>query len=63
MPEPRGSYETRTWQHDPAAYAPARFRRACRYDAFIPEPLTGFAPSLRAATTGTVSEAERGLGH
>ena len=61
MRQRRGLYETRTWHQTPAAYAPARYRRACRYDTFIPEPLAGFAPSLRAATAGTVSDAERGL--
>lgn len=57
----RGTYETRTWQHDPTAYAPARYRRACKYDTFIPDGLAGFTPGLEPATTGTVSEAERTL--
>jgi len=30
-----------TWQHEPRLQAPAKYRRACRYDAFIPEPLLG----------------------
>ncbi len=55
----RGRYERRTWQHDPTLYAPARFRRACYYDVFVPEPLTGFEPTLAAATFGVVSDAER----
>ena len=57
----RGRYERRTWQHDPTLYAPARFRSACHYDVFLPEPLAGFAPTLAAATVGVVSDAERRL--
>jgi Fic family protein len=57
----RGRYERRTWQHDPALYAPARYRRACDYDTFLPDPLVGFDPRLRASTTGVVSDAERRL--
>ena len=57
----RGRYETRTWQHDPTLYAPARYRRACTYEVFLPELLAGFAPNLEAATVGAVSDAERAL--
>lgn len=36
----RGRYDERTWVADPAAdYAPPRYRRACRYRSFIPDPL------------------------
>jgi hypothetical protein len=41
--------------------APPAGLRACEYDAFIPEGLAGFAPSLEPANTGTVSDAERTL--
>jgi hypothetical protein len=57
----RGRYERRTWQHDPTSYAPARFRSACHYDVFLPQPLAGFEPPLAAATVGVVSDAERRL--
>ncbi len=57
----RGRYERRTWEHDPTRYAPARFRSACHYDVFLPEPLAGFEPTLAAATVGVVSDAERRL--
>ena len=49
------------WQHDPTLYAPARYRRACRYDAFVPDPLTGMTLSLDAETAGIVSEAENAI--
>lgn len=57
----RGRYEQRTWEYDPTLYAPARYRRACHYDVFLPDPLAGFEPALSGATLGVVSEAERRL--
>jgi len=57
----RGRYERRTWQYDPTLYAPARFRRACNYDTFLPDPLAGFEPILTASAIGVVSDAERRL--
>lgn len=59
----RGRYERKTWRHDPTLYAPRRYRRACSYDVFIPDPLpTGersldFSISSELATT--LSEVER----
>ena len=35
----RGRYLTQTWRSDPTLYAPRRYRRACQYRAFIPDPL------------------------
>jgi len=57
----RGRYEQRTWEYDPTLYAPARYRRACHYRVFLPDPLGGFEPALSGATVGVVSEAERRL--
>jgi Fic family protein len=50
-----------TWEHDPTIYAPARYRRACRYEAFIPVELAEFELSLDAVTAGVVSEAEAAI--
>jgi hypothetical protein len=36
----RGTLVRRTWEHDPARYAPPRFRRACQYESFIPDELS-----------------------
>ncbi|MEX2562897.1 MAG: Fic family protein [Nitriliruptoraceae bacterium] len=57
----RGRYEPRTWRYDPTLYAPARYRRACSYEVFVPEPLADFEPTLSASTMGVVSDAERAL--
>ncbi len=49
------------WQHDPSLYAPARYRKACGYEAFIPAPLAELELSLSAATAGVVSDAEQAI--
>ncbi|MDP9349773.1 MAG: Fic family protein, partial [Gemmatimonadota bacterium] len=49
------------WQHDPTIYAPARYRRACKYEAFLPDPLRGLPLSLAAEVAGVVSEAEAAI--
>ena len=54
----RGRLVRRSWQYDPALYAPARHRRACSYDAFVPDLIAGFSPVLEGALAGVVSDAE-----
>ncbi len=50
-----------TWQHDPTLYAPARYRKACGYEAYIPAPLGELALTLGAETAGIVSDAESAI--
>ncbi|MCZ3388038.1 MAG: Fic family protein, partial [Actinomycetia bacterium] len=57
----RGRLERRTWQYDPTLYAPARYRRACSYDAFVPDPIAGFAEPLGSETAAAVSDAEMAI--
>lgn len=57
----RGRVITRTWAWDPALHAPARYRKACRYYAFVPEPLTGAGFDLPAPVAGVVSDAEQAI--
>jgi Fic family protein len=54
----RGRLIQRTWEANPALYAPARYRRPCSYEAFIPSPLAGDEPRLDASLAGVVSDAE-----
>jgi Fic family protein len=54
----RGRLIRRIWEHDPTLYAPPRYRRACSYDAFVPDPIAGLQLSLRGDIAGIVSEAE-----
>ena len=54
----RGRYVSRTWAHDPTLYAPPKYRRACKYDAFIPEGFNDFNPTIPAELAGVISDAE-----
>jgi Fic family protein len=57
----RGRFVVRTWASNPALYAPARYRRACRYEAFIPDPLAGSDFDLPSTIAGVVSDAEQAI--
>ena len=57
----RGRHLKRTWQYDPTLYAPARYRRACTYEPFLPEPLAGIDQQFSSRTMGVVSDAERAV--
>jgi len=57
----RGTLATRTWESDPTLYAPPRYRKACRYEAFIPDSLTGFDFDLDSGVAGVVSDAEQAI--
>lgn len=54
----RGRLVRRTWQHDPALYAPPRHRRACAYDAFVPDPIADIVVELAGDALAAMSEAE-----
>jgi Fic family protein len=59
----RGALAEKIWQHDPTIHAPARYRRACSYQVFLPDPLEAI-PAIDPAVAGTVAMAEdaiRGL--
>jgi Fic family protein len=53
-----GRLLSRIWQSDPVIQAPARYRKACKYEAFVPDELRELEVSLTAETAGLVSEAE-----
>ena len=50
-----------TWQHDPSLYAPARYRRACAYGAFVPDPIGDIDPILPGEVAGIVADAEAAI--
>lgn len=55
----RGRYERRTWEaHPELTQAPPRFRRACDYDIFLPEPLDTDVYDLPGELATVVSDAE-----
>jgi len=57
----RGTLVRRTWEYNPIHYAPPRYRRACHYQAFIPDNLTNFAEPLPGDLVGAVSDAESAI--
>jgi Fic family protein len=56
-----GQYIHQIWQADPTIYAPPRYRRACEYDAFIPDPVSGLEVALPGGVAGVVSDAEKAI--
>ena len=57
----RGAYERRTWQHDPTLYAPARYRRACSYEVFVPDRIADLVIELPGDVAGLLSDAENAI--
>jgi Fic family protein len=59
----RGKLVQQQWVFDPANdYMPARYRRPCSYDAFVPEPIADWTPELSGDLAGIVSDAQQELG-
>ena len=57
----RGHKISRTWQWNPTLYAPARYRRACKYEVFVPSPLARVEFDLSSEIAGIVSDAEQAI--
>lgn len=57
-----GHFVRKTWHHDPTLHAPARYRRACAYEAFVPDLLRASTLRMSGELAGLVSEAEQALG-
>lgn len=53
-----GRLVSKIWQHNPTLDAPAAYRRACRYEAFVPDELSSLDLRLNARLAGLISEAE-----
>ena len=56
-----GTYVRKTWIHDPHVDAPRRYRKACAYDAFIPEPIRRLELRIPGNLAAIISEAETGI--
>jgi len=57
----RGTYVRKAWTHNPHLYAPKRYRKACSYDAFIPDPIHQLDIRIPGALAAAISEAETGI--
>jgi Fic family protein len=53
-----GHYLPLIWPSESTLHAPAKYRRACKYDAFVPHPLATLPLRLDGTLAGVVSEAE-----
>lgn len=58
-----GKYVPGVWTYHPTLDAPAKYRRACKYDAFVPVRLAELPLNLEATIAGVVSEAEAAIRH
>lgn len=59
--ERQGKYLKLIWKADPAQNAPPRYRRACKYQAFVPGPIAGWQPTLEGDLAMVVLDAEKRL--
>lgn len=57
-----GRLVSRIWESNPTIDAARKYKRACKYDAFIPDKLMGMSLSFDATLAGMVSEAEQAIG-
>lgn len=57
----RGTTISKTWAWNPTLYAPSRYRKACKYEAFVPSPLAGTSFDLSSSTAAAVSDAEQAI--
>lgn len=56
-----GRHVSRVWTYNPTLDAPAKYRRACKYEAFIPVKLGELPLRLEATVAGVASEAEAAI--
>ena len=54
----RGTLIQRRWAYDPTLHAPARYRRACSYEAFVPDPIADLELRIDGELAGLISDAE-----
>jgi Fic family protein len=53
-----GRIVDRVWEANLERDTPARYRQACRYQAFVPDPLAQLPPTIKLDLAGLVAEAE-----
>lgn len=57
----RGRLVEKTWEWNPVLYAPPKYRRACRYRAFIPDSLSGTEFDVSSRVAGVISDAQQAI--
>src|SRR4051812_25900915 len=53
-----GKLIQKIWAHDPTIHAPAKYKRACTFQAFVPDNLANLGINLDGSLAGLVAEAE-----
>lgn len=53
-----GKLLSRTWESNPTIHAPARYKKACRYESHIPDELSSLEFGLDARLVGLIADAE-----
>lgn len=56
-----GTLKAKIWPSNPAIYAPAKYKRACGYDTFLPNTLASLVVKLEGSLAGLVAEAEAAI--
>jgi Fic family protein len=51
----------RTWESNSRLLAPARYRRACHYESFVPDELSTLEFTLEARLAGLIAETEQAI--
>jgi Fic family protein len=58
MSRVRGTLVRKTWSYDPTLHAPARYRRPCVYEVFVPDPLDDLDLQIGGELAGLISDGE-----
>lgn len=56
-----GKLVRQTWEYSPTMDAPARYRRACHYDSYVPDELASLEFALDARLAGSIADAEEAV--
>jgi Fic family protein len=54
-----GRYKSKTWVSEPALDAPARYKKACKYQTFTPDPISDFNECLPVEDIALTAKAEK----
>jgi Fic family protein len=56
-----GEFISKTWQSEPGLEAPARYKKACRYELFFPNLIADFNEVITVESSALVSKAEAAI--
>ncbi|MEP6780952.1 MAG: Fic family protein [Gemmatimonadaceae bacterium] len=56
-----GKLLPKIWESNPSIDAPVRYRRACRFNAYVPDELSSLKINIEGALAGVIAEAEQAV--